>query len=67
MQAIANLLNLHFTPLQKESFDMVLTQEKFFEDGVQAFINIFDSINFKKKVKPLGKYDFKDSGKIIFS
>jgi len=65
--AIANLLNLHFTPLQKESFDMVLTQEKFFEDGVQAFINTLQTDNFKKKVKPLGKYDFKDSGKIIFS
>ena len=65
--AASKILGLPFHSLKKESFDMILDQETFFKNGVQDFIETLNSSDFKKKVEPLGNYDFNESGKIIFS
>lgn len=65
--AISRLLGLRFVPIIKESFDMVLSQKTFFNKGVLAFIDVLNSENFRDMVKPLGDYDFNESGKIIYS
>jgi putative molybdopterin biosynthesis protein len=65
--AASKLLGLPFYPLKKESFDMILDKETFFEKGVQDFIETLNSSEFRKKIEPLGNYDFNESGKIIFS
>jgi putative molybdopterin biosynthesis protein len=65
--AVSKLLGLAFTPITRESFDMVLGQSTFFQKGVQAFINVLDSREFRKGVEKLGNYDFGDSGKILYS
>ncbi len=65
--AIAKLFGLPFVPIVKESFDMVLSQDMFFDKGVQAFIDTLNTKEFRKKISPLGNYDFNESGKIIYS
>ena len=65
--AIARLFGLPFIPILRESFDMVLTQDTYFQKGVQAFIDALNTKEFRKKVEPLGNYDFSQSGKIIHS
>ncbi len=65
--AISKLLGLPFVPLVRESFDMVVGKETFFEKGIQAFIETLQSKKFRKSVEPLGDYGFGDSGKILFS
>jgi putative molybdopterin biosynthesis protein len=65
--AISRLFGLPFVPILRESFDMVLTQETYFQKGVQAFIDTLNTKDFRKKVEPLGNYDFNESGKIIHS
>jgi excisionase family DNA binding protein len=65
--AISKLLGLPFIPLARESFDMVVGKNTFFEKGIQAFIETLQSKKFKKTVEPLGDYDFVDSGKILYS
>jgi excisionase family DNA binding protein len=65
--AISKLLGLHFIPITGESFDMILDKETFFEKGVQAFIEILNSEGFRKRIEKLGSYDFKNSGKILYS
>jgi putative molybdopterin biosynthesis protein len=65
--AISKLLGLPFVPLARESFDMVVGKETFFEKGIQAFIEALQSKKFRKTVEPLGEYDFADSGKILYS
>jgi len=65
--AIANIFGLPFSHITSESFDMVLTKDVFFSQGVQAFIEMLNSEQFRKKISALGKYDFNESGKIIFS
>ncbi len=65
--AVSKLLGLAFMPVTVESFDMVLSQNTFFHKGIQSFIAKLQSNEFQNKVKPLGNYDFRNSGKIIFS
>ena len=65
--AVAKLLGLPFVPIANESFDMILEKNTFFHKGIQAFIETLNSKEFRQRVEPIGAYDFKDSGKIIYS
>jgi excisionase family DNA binding protein len=65
--AIAKLLGLPFVPIANESFDMILEKNTFFHKGIQAFIETLNSKEFRQRVEPIGAYDFKDSGKILYS
>jgi putative molybdopterin biosynthesis protein len=65
--AVSKLLGLQFMPITWESFDMVLDQSTFFKKELQAFIDVLNSREFRKSVKKLTGYDFKDSGKVLYS
>jgi putative molybdopterin biosynthesis protein len=65
--AVAKLLGLPFIPIAKESFDMILGKNTFFHKGIQAFIETLNSKEFRQRVEAIGAYDFKDSGKIVYS
>ena len=65
--AISQLLGLSFVPITKESFDMILNKNVFFEKGIQALIEILNSSGFRTRVANLGNYDFNKSGKIAYS
>ncbi len=65
--AVSKLLGLPFIPITQESFDMILDQPTFFEKGIQAFIEILNSREFRNRVERLGSYDFKNSGKVLYS
>lgn len=65
--AVSKLLGLPFIPIIQESFDMILDQSTFFEKGIQAFIEILNSLGFRNRVERLGSYDFKNSGKVLYS
>jgi putative molybdopterin biosynthesis protein len=65
--AISKLLGLTFIPVTQEKFDMILSQSTFFAKGIQAFIEILNSQGFRSRVERLGSYEFKNSGKILYS
>jgi putative molybdopterin biosynthesis protein len=65
--AVSKLFGLSFVPITHESFDMILDRSTFFEKGVQAFIEILNSQDFRNRVERIGSYDFKNSGKILYS
>jgi len=65
--AVSKLLGLPFIPITQENFDMILDQSTFFEKGIQAFIEVLNSQEFRTRVERLGSYDFKNSGKVVFS
>ncbi len=65
--AVSKLLGLSFTPIAHERFDMILEKTTFFHRGVQAFIEILSSSEFRKRVERIASYDFKHSGKILHS
>ena len=63
----ASLLGLGFIPITRERFDMILDQPVFFQKGVQALMGVLAGEEFRKRVKNLGSYDFRDAGKILYS
>jgi len=65
--AVSKLLGLPFIPITQENFDMILDQTTFFEKGIQTFIEILNSQEFRNRVERLGSYDFKNSGKVLYS
>ncbi len=65
--AASKLLGLPFIPITQECFDMILDQSTFFEKGIQAFIEILNSQEFRNGIGRLGSYDFKNSGKVLYS
>ena len=65
--AISKLFGLAFVPITKESFDMILDQSTFFEKGIQALIEVLNSADFRRRVAGIGDYDFKSSGKILYT
>jgi excisionase family DNA binding protein len=65
--AISRLLGLSFLPITFECFDMILDQSTYFQPGVQAFIEAIKSDEFRSRVEKIGGYDFKDSGKILYT
>jgi molybdate-binding protein len=65
--AVSKFFGLSFIPITTESFDMVLDQSTFFEKGLQAFMEVLNSDGFRKRITKLGNYDFRNSGKILYS
>lgn len=65
--AVASLFGLSFVPIREERFDMILDQSTFFAPGVQAFIEVLRSNDFRKRVAKVANYSFRDSGKILHS
>ncbi len=65
--AVSSLLGLSFVPITRERFDMILEQNTFFQAGVQTLIEGLRSDGFRGRVAKIGNYDFKDSGKILYS
>jgi len=65
--AVAKLLGLSFVPITCENFDMILDQSTFFTKGVEALVEVLKSRDFRKRVEKLGGYNFKDSGKVLYS
>ena len=53
--AVSKFFGLAFIPITQESFDMILDQSTFFEKGVQAFIEILNSEEFRKQDYEIGK------------
>lgn len=65
--AVSSLLGLDFVPITKERFDMVLDQAVFFQEGVQAFMDVVRGDAFRSRVENLGSYDFGMSGRILYA
>jgi excisionase family DNA binding protein len=65
--AVSKLFSLPFVPITRERFDMILDKSTFFDKGVQAFIEVLNSSGFRNRVERLASYDFKHSGKILYS
>lgn len=65
--AVSRLMGLHFIPVTREDFDMVVGQSTYFNKGVQALMEILRSQIFRERFERLGGYGFEDAGKILYS
>jgi putative molybdopterin biosynthesis protein len=66
IRAVAELLNLDFIPIKWERFDLLILKDRFFDKGVQQFLEFLNEPEFKGLGEDLAGYDMKFSGKMLF-
>jgi molybdate-binding protein len=66
IRPVASLLGLDFIPIRKERYDLLVTRERFFDQGIQYFLSLLHEKEFIQTAKALNGYDISISGKMIF-
>lgn len=65
-QAVAQLYNFDFIPLQEERYDLVIpTAYVNSHPGMKMFLDTLATRKFQREIEALGGYDVKESGRII--
>ena len=67
IRAVAKLLDLDFIPLRWERFDLMISKERFFDEGIQRFLGILHETGFQQMAaRELAGYDVSSSGQMVF-
>jgi len=66
IRPVAALLDLDFLPLHWERFDLLITKDRFFDQGVQLFISMLHEPDFKALAAEFVGYDIEAGGKMVF-
>jgi molybdate-binding protein len=66
IRPVASLLGLDFLPLRQERYDLLVTRERFFDQGIQYFLSLLHESAFVETAAQLEGYDVSKSGKMIF-
>ena len=67
IRPVASLLGLDFIPLRWERYDLLISRERFFEQGVQYFQALLHEKAFIEAAQHLDGYDISERGKMRFS
>ena len=63
---VAGLLDLDFVPLRWERYDLLVSKEHFFEQGVQLFLGLLHEPEFRDIAQKLDGYDLRLCSKMVF-
>jgi putative molybdopterin biosynthesis protein len=66
IRPVANLLGLDFIPFRWERYDLLISKEHFFEQGVQLFLGLLHEPQFREIAEKLDGYDLNLCGKMVF-
>jgi len=66
IRAVAGLLDIDFIPLRWERFDLMISKERFFDEGIQRFLGLLHEKEFRKIASILEGYDVNLGGKMVF-
>lgn len=66
IRPVASLLGLDFIPLRQERYDLLITRERFFDQGIQYFLSMLHENAFMQAAETMAGYDVSKSGKMIF-
>jgi excisionase family DNA binding protein len=66
IKPVANLLGLDFIPLRWERYDLLISKEHFFEQGIQLFLGLLHEPQFRDIAQKLDGYDLSLCGKMVF-
>jgi putative molybdopterin biosynthesis protein len=66
IRAVATLLGLDFVPLRWERFDLLIPKDGFFARGVQLFLELLHSSEFRSLAASLKGYDLSLCGKMVY-
>ncbi len=66
IRAVSCLLGLDFIPVRWERFDLLISKERFFDQGVQMFLSMLVDKSFKELGESIEGYDTEKSGKMVY-
>jgi molybdate-binding protein len=66
IRAVADLFHLDFVPVRWERYDLLISKNRFFEEGVQLFLNLLHESSVQELAQELSGYDLTECGKMIF-
>lgn len=66
IRAVAFLLDLDFIPFRWERFDLLITKERFFDEGVQVFLGLLHEQAFYDMAEKIEGYDVSLSGRMVY-
>ena len=67
IRAVAKLLDIDFIPLRWERFDLMISKERFFDEGIQRFLGILHENDFQQMAtRDFAGYDVSSSGQMVF-
>ncbi len=66
IKPVAGLLGLDFIPVRWERYDLLISKEHFFEEGVQLFFGLLHEPQFREIAEKLEGYDLSLCGKMVF-
>ncbi|MCP4114508.1 MAG: helix-turn-helix transcriptional regulator [Desulfobacteraceae bacterium] len=67
IRPVANRLDLGFVPICWERFDLLVSKERFFDQGIQLFLGTLKEDFFKDAAASLGGYDLSMSGRMVYA
>jgi excisionase family DNA binding protein len=67
ISAVAGLLDLDFIPLRWERFDLLISKDRFFDEGIQLFLSLLHESSFRELGETLRGYEMSLSGKMVFA
>lgn len=67
IRPVANRLGLGFVPICWERFDLLISKERFFDQGIQLFLGTLKEDFFKDAAENLGGYDLSMSGRMVYA
>ena len=66
IRAVSSLLGIGFIPIRWERYDLMIAKDRFFDEGVQAFLGLLHEEAFRSLMgEPYG-YDLSISGKMVY-
>jgi len=66
IRAVAKMLDIDFIPLRWERFDLMISKERFFDEGIQRFLGLLHEKEFREIASILEGYDINLGGKMVF-
>ena len=67
INASARALGLDFVPVTTERYDLVIPEEFWADEKIQALLNVISSEEFKKMVINLGGYGVEQTGRVLWT
>jgi molybdate-binding protein len=66
IRAVAAMLDIGFLPLRWERYDLLISKERFFDEGIQKFLGLLQEDDFRQLVNTSYGYDLQLSGKMVY-
>jgi putative molybdopterin biosynthesis protein len=66
IRAVAGVLDIGFIPLRWERFDLMISKNRFFDEGIQRFLGLLQEKEFREMANRLEGYDVDLGGKMVF-